>query len=125
MADGMSIDKKEPEREGSDDSMGSTPEAEQEAPQDNIGQPKRKGGRKPVRWIRFVPRVMDVLLIYTSLRSMLPPRNESSVTGRPRQRSESAGLSTLSSSRKPSESMRPIFTTCRRPTVVPLTSVSC
>jgi hypothetical protein len=56
----MSIDKKEPEREGSDDSMGSTPEADPGALQDhheihdhpdnpdNVGLPKRKGGRKPV-----------------------------------------------------------------------------
>lgn len=51
MADNMSIDKKEPERElreGSDDSMDSTPEAETGgAPQENA-QIKRKGGRKPV-----------------------------------------------------------------------------
>ena len=54
MADNMSIDKKEPERdaerEGSEDSMDSTPEAETGAPQENAGaQQKRKGGRKPVR----------------------------------------------------------------------------
>lgn len=54
MADSMSIDKKEPDREGSDDSMGSTPEAEAGLPQDHqdhpdhVGQPKRKGGRKPI-----------------------------------------------------------------------------
>jgi hypothetical protein len=52
MADNnMSIEKKEPEREGSDDSMDSTPEAEMAgAPKDTAGQPKRKGGRKPVRF---------------------------------------------------------------------------
>lgn len=50
MADSMSIDKKEPEREGSEDSMDSTPEAETGAPQENAAaQQKRKGGRKPVR----------------------------------------------------------------------------
>lgn len=51
MADNMSIDKKEHEqheREGSDDSMDSTPEAENGAPQENAVQQKRKGGRKPV-----------------------------------------------------------------------------
>ena len=49
MADSMSIDKKEVEREGSEDSMDSTPEAETGAPQENAGaQQKRKGGRKPV-----------------------------------------------------------------------------
>ncbi len=48
MADDMSIDKKEPDREGSDDSMDSTPEAETGAPLENTGQQKRKGGRKPV-----------------------------------------------------------------------------
>lgn len=49
MADSMSVDKKEPEREGSEDSMDSTPEAETGAPQENAVQQKRKGGRKPVR----------------------------------------------------------------------------
>jgi len=49
MADNMSIDKKEPIREGSDDSMDSTPEAEAGVPQENATQQKRKGGRKPVR----------------------------------------------------------------------------
>ncbi|KAH8595715.1 hypothetical protein B0O99DRAFT_652133 [Bisporella sp. PMI_857] len=48
----MSIDKKESERdgerEGSDDSMDSTPEAETGAPQEVTGQVKRKGGRKPI-----------------------------------------------------------------------------
>jgi len=48
MADNMSIDKKEPEREGSDDSMDSTPEAEIGAPPENAAQQKRKGGRKPI-----------------------------------------------------------------------------
>jgi hypothetical protein len=59
MADNMSIDKKEPERaerEGSEDSMDSTPEAEAGAPQENAGaQQKRKGGRKPVRYCLVVP----------------------------------------------------------------------
>lgn len=47
----MSIDKKEPNREGSEDSMelnSPTPEAETGAPQENTAQQKRKGGRKPV-----------------------------------------------------------------------------
>ncbi|CAG8983739.1 hypothetical protein HYALB_00009835 [Hymenoscyphus albidus] len=51
MADDMSIDKKEPTREGSEDSMelnSPTPEAETGAPQENVGQQKRKGGRKPI-----------------------------------------------------------------------------
>lgn len=54
MADNMSIDKKEPAmeaREGSEDSMelnSPTPEAETGAPLENVGQQKRKGGRKPV-----------------------------------------------------------------------------
>jgi hypothetical protein len=50
MADDMSIDKKESERDvrdGSEDSMDSTPEAEIGAPTENP-QVKRKGGRKPV-----------------------------------------------------------------------------
>jgi hypothetical protein len=51
MADDMSIDKKEPNREGSEDSMelnSPTPEAETGGPQENAAQQKRKGGRKPV-----------------------------------------------------------------------------
>jgi len=48
MAENMSIDKKEPEREGSDDSMDSTPEAEIGVPLENAAQQKRKGGRKPI-----------------------------------------------------------------------------
>ena len=50
MADSMSIDKKELDREGLEDSMDSTPEAETGAPQESAAaQQKRKGGRKPVR----------------------------------------------------------------------------
>jgi len=51
MADNMSIDKKDLTREGSEDSMdlnSPTPEAETGAPQENAGQQKRKGGRKPI-----------------------------------------------------------------------------
>jgi hypothetical protein len=62
MADSMSIDKKDPqrpempEREGSEDSMDSTPEAEIGAPQENaVAQQKRKGGRKPVRYGLVLP----------------------------------------------------------------------
>jgi hypothetical protein len=51
----MSIDAKEPVREGTEDSMDtSTPEAETEIPQENApGQQKRKGGRKPVGYRRY------------------------------------------------------------------------
>jgi hypothetical protein len=58
MADNMSIDKKDSVREGSEDSMeinSPTPEAETGAPQENAGQQKRKGGRKPVRFAA-IPR---------------------------------------------------------------------
>ncbi len=55
MADTMSIDKTDPIKEDSEDSMGSSPEGE-EAPPTNRNNnpqetqpPKRKGGRKPVR----------------------------------------------------------------------------
>ena len=51
----MSIDKKEDMRASSEDIMESTPEAEAETGEpshadhpENLGQPKRKGGRKPV-----------------------------------------------------------------------------
>lgn len=47
----MSIDDKEPVREGTDESLdASTPDAETEVPPENVGQQKRKGGRKPVCW---------------------------------------------------------------------------
>lgn len=53
----MSIDKKESLREGSEDSSmeinSPTPEAETGAPQENVAQQKRKGGRKPVRAIVY------------------------------------------------------------------------
>lgn len=51
MEDAMSIDKKEPVREGSEESMDSTPEAEVEAgtgTQEVASVQKRKGGRKPI-----------------------------------------------------------------------------
>jgi hypothetical protein len=59
MADDMSIDKKEPNREGSEDSMelnSPTPEAETGAPQENTAQQKRKGGRKPVGSVAVSPK---------------------------------------------------------------------
>ena len=73
----MSIDKKEPEREGSDDSMGSTPEGDPGALQDhleihdhpdnpdNVGQPKRKGGRKPVCFIQRAVPCGNMLVDYS------------------------------------------------------------
>jgi hypothetical protein len=51
MDDNMSVDKKEDMRASSEDILESTPEAEGEAGPshlENPGQPKRKGGRKPV-----------------------------------------------------------------------------
>lgn len=54
MADNMSIDKKEPLRAPSEDSMelnSPTPEADLGGPQENVQQQKRKGGRKPVCFI--------------------------------------------------------------------------
>lgn len=57
MADNMSIDKKEQDREGSDDSMDSTPEAETGVPQENAAQQKRKGGRKPVCIVQYTPHL--------------------------------------------------------------------
>jgi hypothetical protein len=65
MADDMSIDKKEPNREGSEDSMelnSPTPEAEIGAPQENAAQQKRKGGRKPVRCFAVIPHLTSILL---------------------------------------------------------------
>jgi hypothetical protein len=66
MADNMSIDKKDPSREGSEDSMdlnSPTPEAETGAPQENVSQQKRKGGRKPVRFVMHYPAKMVQKLI--------------------------------------------------------------
>ena len=51
MDDNMSVDKKEDMRASSEDIMESTPEIEGDAGPshpENLGQPKRKGGRKPV-----------------------------------------------------------------------------
>jgi hypothetical protein len=67
MADNMSIDKKEPSREGSEDSMdlnSPTPEAEPGAPPETGGasQQKRKGGRKPVRSYYVKPRCPCLLM---------------------------------------------------------------
>ena len=63
MADNMSIDKKDPVREGSEDSMdlnSPTPEAETGAPQENVGQQKRKGGRKPVSLVLRYPAEVTI-----------------------------------------------------------------
>lgn len=48
----MSIDKKDPVKEDSEESIGSSPEGEegQANPTQETQQPKRKGGRKPVRF---------------------------------------------------------------------------
>jgi hypothetical protein len=71
MADTMSIDKKESLREGSEDSMeinSPTPEAEVGAPSEgqNVGQQKRKGGRKPVCSLA-IPRLGLSLMSITDL----------------------------------------------------------
>lgn len=62
MSDNMSIDKKEPTKDGSEESIASSPENEPDrssAPQEN--QPaKRKGGRKPVSQI--VPSLFTITL---------------------------------------------------------------
>lgn len=56
----MSIDEKEAIRDASEDSLGSTPEAEagtEATPQDQIASvQKRKGGRKPVSHADILPR---------------------------------------------------------------------
>lgn len=109
----MSIDKKEPVREGSEDSMelnSPTPEAETGAPQENTAQQKRKGGRKPVSFAPVWPKLCMTDEYY---RSMLLPRNASNGTARPRLHSESVERSTSSNSRKLSECMRRTCITCR------------
>jgi hypothetical protein len=111
----MSIDKKEPVREPSEDSMelnSPTPEAETGAPQENIaGQQKRKGGRKPVRIYRHTPHALP--FTNNCYRFMPPPRNASNATARPRPPSESDGQNTSSNWKKQFESMKPIFTICK------------
>jgi len=56
MADKMSIDKKDPSKDDSEDSMGSSPEGEPASASNNTQeQPaKRKGGRKPVRHVLMI-----------------------------------------------------------------------
>jgi hypothetical protein len=121
----MSIDKKESLREGSEDSMeinSPTPEAETGAPQENVSQQKRKGGRKPV-CTAAIPRQRQVLLI--CIRYMLLPRNVSSATARLKLRSESVAQSISSNWKKLSEFMKPICIICRLPIEVPPMSVLC
>jgi hypothetical protein len=105
MADNMSIDKKDVTREGSEDSMelnSPTPEAETGAPQENVGQQKRKGGRKPVRFIYIyrhciTPPMDTCVLIDPQHRSMLRLKNGSSEIVKLRQPLGSAGQSISSS----------------------------
>ncbi len=125
MADDMSIDKKESNREGSEDSMelnSPTPEAETGAPSENTAQQKRKGGRKPVGHVVVPPKIG---LTDVCDRFMLLLRNASRGTAKPRLRSESAELSILSNWRKLYECMRRTCITCRLLTGVLQTNVSC
>jgi hypothetical protein len=95
MEEDMSIDKKEDfAREGSDDSMESTPEAEPGlgGPGNPEAQPKRKGGRKPVGTIMQInDHIADVI------RFMLPQRNASRETDRLKRHSVSVVPNTSSS----------------------------
>ena len=64
MADKMSIDKKDSVKEDSDESIDSSPEAEQCQAALNTQegqQPKRKGGRKPVSSTRPPPKPCQTL----------------------------------------------------------------
>jgi hypothetical protein len=127
MADNMSIDKKDPSREGSEDSMdlnSPTPEAETGAPQENVGQQKRKGGRKPVRFVMHYPAKMVQKLICCD-RSMLPRKNENSAIVKRRQLLGSAVRSILSNWRRPSVFMKPISIAYRLLTGVLRMNVSC
>jgi hypothetical protein len=55
MTDKMSIDKKDPTKDDSEESPGSSPEVEPGPSTAQENQPaKRKGGRKPVSW-SFLP----------------------------------------------------------------------
>jgi hypothetical protein len=68
MDENMSIDKKDDVREPSEDSMSSTPEPEAgPSHPENQGQPKRKGGRKPVRCTCGAPEQKHVSLIKVDL----------------------------------------------------------
>src|SRR5690242_7623774 len=131
MSDNMSVDKKDP-KEDSEDSMESSPEGEAPpAPpqqQTENQQPKRKGGRKPVRrgdFCGFVgrfstPSCRRIVFFYvhlensrtrpllahpyanTNARSTRHPRKGSNETAKPRRPFESAGPSTSSNSKRPS-----------------------
>jgi len=125
MADDMSIDKKEPSREGSEDSMelnSPTPEAETGAPQENAAQQKRKGGRKPVG-----SAVASTEGGYTDacFRFMPLPRSANNEIARPKLLSGSVGLSILNNSRKQFECMRRICIICRLLTGVLQMNASC
>jgi len=118
----MSIDKKEDMREPSVDSMESSPEAEAgPSNQEHTEQPKRKGGRKPVRY-----KILPLAHAVTDLsRSMLLPKNESNGIDKLRQLSENDARNTSSNWRKRSASMRRIFIVYRQLIEVPQTNVSC
>jgi hypothetical protein len=106
MAEKMSIDKKDPVKDDSEESVGTSPEADAPAttaPQENQA-PKRKGGRKPVRDGFLFPspgiclkNLLRLVGSHIAYRSMLRRKRESSVTGKPRQLSGNVGQSTSSS----------------------------
>lgn len=156
----MSVDKNPP-KEDSEESMGSSPEGEAPAapPQQQAEnqQPKRKGGRKPVRqqehcgqgrcpalspWLASGqsqgssshPVIIPIAhglgpyaCAYANVidRSTRRLRRGSKETAKHKRPSVSAGPSTSSSSRRPSELMNRTWPTSRLPIDMPPMSVSC
>jgi hypothetical protein len=120
----MSVEKKEPVREGSEESMDVTPEAEEAgAAQENAATQKRKGGRKPVSYPSYATPQHAAVLTHT--RSMPLLRNASNETVRHRQPSEKDEPSILSNSKRPFEFTKPTCTICRRPIAALQMNVLC
>ena len=128
MDDNMSIDKKEDMRASSEDIMESTPEAEADigpAHPENQGQPKRKGGRKPVCHHFRAFTVRECVIDDNDDRSMQLRRNVSNAIVRLRLLSGNVARNILSSLKNLFESMRPIYTVFRQRTGVPPMNASC
>lgn len=124
----MSIDKKEPIREGSEESMDSTPEAENEigtATQGNSGVQKRKGGRKPVSDTQNLPRYSYTKTELYSIRFMPHRKSANNAIVKPKLLFENVEPSISNSSKKQSGSMKPTSITYRLLTGVLLMNASC
>lgn len=127
----MSIDKKEPIREGSEESMDSTPEAEAEAEihgaQEVASVQKRKGGRKPVSnfFESYLPRYSLNTRLIMIKRFTQHRKNANSVTVRLKLPFENEEPNISNNLKKQLGSMRPICITYKLLIEAQLTNVLC